>query len=161
MRRAAPVLERPGNMKSRIDQLAGTIVLGSLLEELVRAYGRYDLLAHWQQGEFHHDLVLGMPETARDLLGRILIVSTNCNGGVKEVASFSEVPDRLTLWAHRCAPPGTPLPPLPLLASSRTFHWIDPSELLGEDARSELRPEFRRRQEGGGWEPLPGVNKRS
>jgi hypothetical protein len=148
-------------MQSRIDQLAGTIVLGSLLDELVRAYGRYDLLAHWQQGEFHHDLVLGMPENAHDLVGPILIVSTNCNGGVKEVASYSAIPDRLTLWAHRCAPSGTSLPPLPLLASSRTLHWFDPCELLGEDARSELRPEFRRRQEGGGWEPIPTPAKRS
>jgi hypothetical protein len=30
-------------------------------------------------------------------------------------------------------------------------HWFDPCELLSHDARSELRPEFRRRQEGGGW----------
>jgi hypothetical protein len=148
-------------MQSRIDQLAGRLVLGSLLDELVRTYGRYDLLAHWQQGEFHHDLVLGVPERARDLLGPILIVSTNCNGGIKEVASFSKVPDRPTLWAHRCAPAGAPLPLLPVLAASRTEHWFNPCELLGENARSELRPEFRRRQEGGGWEPIPAACKRS
>jgi hypothetical protein len=147
-------------MQSRIDQLAGLMVLGSLLDELVQTYGRYDLLAHWKQGEFHHDLVLGVSESARDLLGPILVVSTNCNGGVKEVASFSETPDRLTLWAHRCAPPGTMLPQLPLLAASRTEHWFNPCELLGENARSELRPEFRRRQEGGGWEPIPTACKR-
>jgi hypothetical protein len=147
-------------MQYLIDQLAGTMVLGSLLDELVRTHGRYELLAHWQQGEFHHDLLLGLPESTGPLAGRFLIVSTNCNGGVKEVALFSAIPDRLTLWAHRCARPGTPLPKLPLLASSRTDHWFDPCELLGENARSELRPEFRRRQEGGGWEPIPSVCKR-
>ena len=146
-------------MQSRIDQLARHLVLGSLLDELVRAYGPYDLLAHWQQGEFHHDLVLGMPESAKNLIGPILIVSTNCNGGVKEVASFSTIPDRLTLWAHRCAPSGAALPPLPLLAASRTCHWFNPCELLGENARSELRPEFRRRQEGGGWQPIVGSKR--
>ena len=138
------------------------MVLGVLLDELVRAYGRYDLLAHWQQGEFHHDLVLGLPETASDLPGSILVVSTNCNGGVKEVAVFSAVPDRIRLWLHRCVAEGEAAPPLEtLLASSRTEHWFDPCELLGENARSELRPEFRRRQEGGGWELAPTGCKRS
>jgi len=149
-------------MKSRIDQLARTMVLGPLLDEIVRAYGRYDLIAHWRQGEFHHDLVLGLPETARDLQARILVVSTNCNGGVKEVALFAEVPDRALLWAHRCTPPGGIPPRLSLVASSRTEHWFNPCELLDENARSELRPEYRRRQEGGGWEPVPpSVCKRS
>jgi hypothetical protein len=144
-----------------IDRLASTMVLGSLLDEIVRAYGRYELLAHWQQGEFHHDLLIELPEAAGPLAGRILMVSTNCNGGVKEVALFSELPDRLTLWAHRCAPAGSPLPKLPVLASSRTDHWIDPCELVSENARSELRPEFRRRQPGGGWEPILPTCKRS
>jgi hypothetical protein len=143
-----------------IDQLAGTLVLGSLLDELVRVYGRYELLAHWQQGEFHHDLLIGLPETAAPLAGCVLMVSTNCNGGVKEVALFSEMPDRHAVWAHRCAAPGAHIAELPILASSRTDHWFDPCELLGENARSELRPEFRRRQEGGGWEPIPSVCKR-
>jgi Ribbon-helix-helix protein, copG family len=45
----------------------------------------------------------------------------------------------------------------PLLAVSGsiqglTEHWFDPCELLAPDARSELRPEYRRRQDGGGWE---------
>ena len=45
--------------------------------------------------------------------------------------------------------------PLPLarqLGRAQTVHWFDPCELLADDARSELRPEFRRRQRGGGWE---------
>ncbi|MEM7609039.1 MAG: hypothetical protein AAF411_27130, partial [Myxococcota bacterium] len=84
----------------------------------------------------------------------VLIVSTNCNGGIKEVLAFDELPERWALWNHRC--PATPdvageLPPL--LGAARTHHWFDPCELLAENARSELRPEFRRRQRGGGWEP--------
>jgi len=143
-----------------IEKLAGTMVLGALLDEIVDAHGGYELLAHWQQGEFHHDLLLGLPAEAGPLAGHFLLVSTNCNGGVKEVALFSEIPDRFAVWAHRCAAPGARLNPLPLLASSRTEHWFDPCELLGENARSELRPEFRRRQEGGGWEPIPSICKR-
>ena len=40
-----------------------------------------------------------------------------------------------------------------ILGTSRTHHWFEPCELLTEEARSELRPEFRKRQRGGGWEP--------
>jgi hypothetical protein len=39
------------------------------------------------------------------------------------------------------------------LSEARTVHWFEPCALLGPDARSELRPEFRERQEGGGWQP--------
>jgi hypothetical protein len=42
--------------------------------------------------------------------------------------------------------------PPAILASSVTEHWFDPCELLRPGARSELRPEFRTRQHGGGWE---------
>jgi hypothetical protein len=35
----------------------------------------------------------------------------------------------------------------------RTEHWFDPCALLGPDARSEYREEFRERQCGGGWTP--------
>ncbi|MES1186872.1 MAG: hypothetical protein ABUL60_23870 [Myxococcales bacterium] len=38
-----------------------------------------------------------------------------------------------------------------MLASARTEHWFDPFELLTANARSELKPEFRDRQAGGGW----------
>ena len=37
------------------------------------------------------------------------------------------------------------------VACSRTLHWFDPTELLDENARSELKPEYRDRQSGGGW----------
>jgi hypothetical protein len=41
---------------------------------------------------------------------------------------------------------------VPVLERAVTEHWFDPCELLAADARSELRPEYRRRQAGGGWE---------
>jgi hypothetical protein len=41
-----------------VRQLAEQLTLGALLGELCRRAGRYELLAHWQQGEFHHDTVL-------------------------------------------------------------------------------------------------------
>ena len=134
-----------------IDALAQHLTLGSLLEAVRARCGGYDLVAHWTQGEFHHDVVLrpngdaGVP---------VIVVSTNCNGGVKEVLGLAEEPDRDALWHARC-PDGefgdVALPEI--LGHARTVHWFDPCELLAPDARSELRPEFRRRQRGGGWEP--------
>ena len=32
----------------------------------------------------------------------MLVVATNCNGGVKEVLCFRDAPDRWALWHHRC-----------------------------------------------------------
>jgi hypothetical protein len=79
-------------------------------------------------------------------------VAANCNGGVKEVLSFSEFPDRGALWHWRCPHvkefSGT-LPPI--LDRATTPHWFEPCELLTADARSELKPEFRERDTGGGW----------
>lgn len=130
--------------------LAETLVLGSLLDEVRRVCGGFNLLAHWQQGEFHHDVLLEVPDS--DLPGPFLVVATNCNGGVKEVLCFDEKPERSALWKQRC--PDNPefggaLPPI--LAEARTTHWFDPCELLLPDARSELRDEFKDRQPGGGW----------
>lgn len=134
--------------------LAAALELGGLLELVRRRYGGYELLSHWQQGEFHHDVVLRVAQRG-NLPGDVLVVSTNCNGGVKEVSCFGAPPERDALWHARC--PEVPefsgaLPPV--LAHARTTHWFDPCELLVADARSELRPEFRQRQRGGGWEPL-------
>jgi hypothetical protein len=139
---------------AEVDRLARFLVLGSLLEDLTRHFGSYELVAHWKQGEFHHDVVLRLPESvATDLPGRVLVVATNCNGGIKEVLCFAAVPDRLALWHHRCpALPEFVGELKPVLARSVTEHWFDPCELLAADARSELRPEHRRRQHGGGWE---------
>jgi hypothetical protein len=137
--------------KTTVDELARTLVLGAILDELRTRYGAFELLDHWTQGEFHHDLVVRVPE-APDLPGRVVVVATNCNGGVKEVLCFAEPPTHAALWAMRCPGnpefPGEPAKPL---ARSTTIHWFDPCELLAPDARSELLPEHRVRQEGGGW----------
>lgn len=135
--------------------LARHLILGALLDDLTARYGGYEIVAHWTQGEFHHDVVLRLPESAAscELPGRILVIATNCNGGIKEILSFSEVPDRIALWHHRC-------PDLcefsgelvTILDRAVTEHWFDPCEILAADARSELRPEHRKRQAGGGWE---------
>jgi hypothetical protein len=137
-----------------VESLASTLGLGSLLADLRERHGGYEILDHWQQGEFHHDLVLEVRHASSRLPGPVLVVATNCNGGVKEVLCFERAPDRAALWHSRC--PESPefhgeLPPL--LASSRTIHWFEPCELLRPDARSEYRPEFRERQPGGGWQP--------
>jgi hypothetical protein len=141
-------------MDDPVAHLARCLVLGTLLDEVNRRFGGYDLVAHWTQGEFHHDIVLRLPEAAASVLpGRVLVVATNCNGGVKEVVAFSDVPDRRALWHHRCPDIAEFDGTLgPILARAITEHWFDPCELLAANARSELRPEFRRRQEGGGWE---------
>lgn len=137
------------------DALSAHLSLGGLLDQLRLGYGGYQILDHWQQGEFHHDLVLRVKDPAAGvppLPGAVLVVATNCNGGVKELLCFSSPPTAGALWHARC--PAEPefageLPPL--LESARTMHWFDPGELLSPDARSEYRPEFRERQPGGGW----------
>jgi len=130
------------------------MVLGALLSAVHARYGAYALVAHWKQGEFHHDVVIRLAEPPADLPGPVLVIATNCNGGIKEVLVFEDVPDRWALWRARC-PDNTEFAGdlAPILATARTDHWFEPCELLVDDARSELRPEFRRRQRGGGWEP--------
>lgn len=137
---------------SLLRPFASCLDLGGVLEVLRARFGGYAIEAHWQQGEFHHDVVLRIPAPNDASRPAVVVVATNCNGGVKEILAFDEVPERLALWHARC--PGNPefvgaLPPL--RASLRTPHWFDPCELLADDARSELRPEFRERQPGGGW----------
>jgi hypothetical protein len=134
-----------------LSELSNELGLGSLLSQLCVRLGGYDLVDHWQQGEFHHDLVLRVP-CAEGLPGGVLVVATNCNGGIKEILCFEKIPDRRALWHHRC--PDNPefdgdLPPV--LDAVRTVHWFDPCELLGPDARSEYREDARERQPGGGW----------
>jgi hypothetical protein len=135
-----------------VQQLADRLTLGALLEEIRSVSGAYELVDHWQQGEFHHDTVLRVDAMRTGVPSPIVIVATNCNGGVKEVLCFEVVPDRLALWHRRCPDnlgfAGELAEPL---ASARTVHWFDPCDLLKSDARSELRPEFRERQQGGGW----------
>ncbi len=136
-----------------VERLANVRILGALLEELACAHGGYELLEHWQQGEFHHDVVLRVGVTHQGLPGPIVVVATNCNGGLKEVLVFPEVPKRLALWHWRCPAIAEFSGDLPtILDRAVTEHYFDPCELLTANARSELRAEHRRRQEGGGWE---------
>ena len=139
-----------------IEKLAEALSSESLIEALERDHGGFSLLHHWPQGEFHHDLVLAVNEP-RDLPGRILVVATNCNAGVKEVLCFGEVPDRYALWHWRCPDNAEfegRLPPL--LARAQTRHWFDPCLLLRPDARSEYCESARERQRGGGWKLKDG-----
>lgn len=136
-------------MQQFVETLAGTLVLGSLLDLVRIRFGSYEVLAHWTQGEFHHDVVLRADD-------HVLVVATNCNGGVKEVLAFPTMPERWALWHWRCpnvADFSGELPPI--LARATTAHYFDPCDLLAEDARSELLPEARVRQHGGGWEMAP------
>jgi hypothetical protein len=130
-----------------VESLASHLGLGSLLSALPSSYALVD---HWTQGEFHHDVLLRLDDC-------VLVVATNCNGGVKEILAFDDVPDRWALWASRC-PANTDFSqraqkPLPtMLARATTPHYFDPCELLVDDARSELKPSCRKRAVGGGWE---------
>jgi len=132
--------------------LARNLGLGALLADLTQKFGGYEILDHWQRGEFHHDLLLKVRADGK-LPGQVLVVATNCNGGVKEILSFETPPREEALWHHRCptsAEFSGELPPL--LGQARTVHWFDPCALLTNDARSEYRAEFRERQPGGGWQ---------
>jgi hypothetical protein len=135
-----------------LQRLADQLTLGGMLDEVRRLADGYELLDHWQQGEFHHDTLVRVDAERVGVPGSILVIATNCNGGVKEVLCFSMRPDRCALWKHRC--PDNPefsgeLPEI--LATARTRHWFDPCDLLRPNARSEYREEFRERQSGGGW----------
>jgi hypothetical protein len=135
-----------------IDTLARQLGLGALLAELQQSFGQVKHIDHWTQGEFHHDIVLGVPNASPSLPGSILVVATNCNGGVKEILCFDALPERGALWHSRCPENPEFSGKVPtVLAWARTTHWFDPCNLLLPDARSELRPEFRERQQGGGW----------
>jgi len=145
------------NIEMDVESLAQNLALGSLLDELRRSLGGYEILDHWQQGEFHHDLVLGV-DPKDTLPGSVLVVATNCNGGVKEVMCFAEPPAKEALWHLRCPENPEFFGPTPApLVRAQTIHWFNPCELLGPDARSEYRAEYRERQPGGGWQPKCGV----
>jgi hypothetical protein len=129
--------------------LAKALALGELLAELAACHGDYDLLHHWQQGEFHHDVVVRVRHAQHRLT---YVVATNCNGGVKEVLAFAVPPTAAALWHWRCPDSNEFAGTLPTLyARATTPHYFDPCELLAADARSELLPEHRERQPGGGW----------
>ena len=71
-----------------IEAMAQNLGLGALLDSLRSDLGGYDIVDHWQRGEFHHDLVVRV-EPQGKLPGPVLVVATNCNGGVKEILCFS------------------------------------------------------------------------
>ena len=136
-----------------LDIFTDKLSLDEVLTVLRAGFGGYELVHHWKQGEFHHDVVLSIPPGKG--LPPCLVVATNCNGGVKEILAFDALPSRDALWHWRCPDSEFDPEPLPELeASHRTSHFFDPCELLRPDARSELRPEHRRRQRGGGWIPI-------
>jgi hypothetical protein len=135
-------------------QLAAKLALGDLLGEISGRWGAYEFVDHWQQGEFHHDTILRVPNASGELPGIYLVVATNCNGGVKEVLCLGSVPSRGGLWRVRCPASSEFRGDLPaILARGVTEHWFDPCALLDPDARSEYLAECRVRQPGGGWMP--------
>ena len=139
-------------------QLADTLSLKGVLDGL-RPYG-WEHVDHWSQGEFHHDVVLRVRHRPPGLPGHILVVSTNCNGGVKEVLCLDEVPDRWGLWHFRCPENPEFHGPRPRVrAWARTMHWFDPCELLKPGTRSEYREEYRRRQRGGGYVSIDSLEE--
>lgn len=132
--------------------IAQHLSLGDCLNAIRGALGSFDVLDHWQQGEFHHDLVLRLQ--APGTIPPVVVLATNCNGGVKEVLYFEQPPDRSALWHDRCPDNPEFSGTLPArLDMARTVHWFDPCDLLRPDARSEYKAEFRERQPGGGWQP--------
>lgn len=134
------------------EALSQTLVLGALLEELRCRFGTFRILDHWQQGEFHHDILLEVDAPEEGMGKRVVLVATNCNGGVKEVLVLDGVPERGGLWHARCPENPDFAGTMPnVLACSRTAHWFDPRELLVPTARSEYKDSHRERQCGGGW----------
>lgn len=118
-------------MHSYVESLAAQLVLGDVLHELRRRHSQWELVAHWEQGEHHHDLVIRLPNDAGAEHPAVLVIATNSNGGVKEVYAFDEVPERTALWHYRCPEIVQYVEPLPaLLAAARTNHWLDPRALL-------------------------------
>lgn len=135
-------------------ELADTAVLGALLDLVRERFGTFALIDHWQQGEFHHDVLLHV-DAALEMPW--FVVATNCNGGVKEVLAFDAAPQRHALWHWRCPRIDEFSGTLPnMVERSITSHWFDPCELLADDARSELLPQHRERQPGGGWRQRTG-----
>ena len=51
----------PPSPSALVERLASKLTLGELLAAIVVDFGRYELLAHWPQGELHHDTLLRIP----------------------------------------------------------------------------------------------------
>ena len=133
-----------------LQSLADTQSLKGVLDG-IKPFG-WEHVDHWSQGEFHHDVVVRIKNVPPELPGPVLVVSTNCNGGVKEVLCLKDVPDRWGLWHHRCPEnPEFSGPEPSIVGMARTHHFFDPCNLLKPGTRSEYREEFRKRQRGGGY----------
>lgn len=119
--------------ESVLQELADQLVLGDVLNVLDRDHGGFELIAHRPKGEYHQDLVVRVNTGVFG--GEILVIGTNCNGGVKELIALSSVPDHSALWRWRC-------PTAPqfqgtlddIRGVARTIHWSDPAQLLEETA---------------------------
>jgi hypothetical protein len=66
------------NAGMQIQHLADQLTFAGVLEELRRLAGRYDVVDHWQQGEFHHDTLLLVDAERVGVPGPFLVVATNC-----------------------------------------------------------------------------------
>ncbi len=147
-----------GGRQSLLQNVANTLSLEGVLRKLDGSGVEH--LDHWKQGEFHHDFIIRLTNRPAGIPADVLIVGTNCNGGVKDIICLDQVPERWALWNHRC-------PDNPefegkigaIRAHVRTRHYFDPCDLLKPDTRSEYRPEFRRRQRGGGWVPIDSTEE--
>lgn len=115
-----------------LNSLAGELLLGHLLQRLRDEFGTYELLDHWTVGEYHHDILIRIDQDGAQLPGNVMVVSTNCNGGLKALMCFAEPPSRDALWRLRCGEP-KPSDEEPL-ATARTLHWFDPTALIEESA---------------------------
>jgi hypothetical protein len=145
-----------------LEGLVENLNFDAFLRTLETTIGPYEMVTHWQQGEFHHDFVLRVREHGDKLPSPWLVAVTNCNGGIKEILCVREQPERWGLWKMRVPEePEFEGPPPELLASIRTVHWYDPRDFLRIDARSELKEEHRKRQRGGGWVPLSSTEELS
>jgi hypothetical protein len=133
-----------------LEALARTMSLKGVLDGL-KPFG-WEHVDHWAQGEFHHDVILRVRDVPPELPGGVIVVSTNCNGGVKEVLCLADIPDRWGLWHYRCPEnPEFEGPAPEVRGFARTVHWFNPCDLLKPGTRSEYREEYRKRQRGGGY----------
>lgn len=138
MEPGSPQNEEARAVAYELSKIAETLVLGDALGWVRERYGAYEIVSHWRQGELHHDIVLRIQEAPREpasggaLAGYVLLLSLNCNGGLKEVSCFEAPFERDALWQQRC-PEAAPEAASGLprqLGLARTIHWVDPCRFL-------------------------------
>ncbi len=121
-----------------IDSLAQELLLGHLLQRLQDEFSDFELLAHWTKGEYHHDIVVKLGDQ-KSLPGPVLVVSANCNGGIKELLCFDTAPSEEELWTLRDENLATDELPA-VLAAAKTIHWVDPIGLVRRPTMADMRP---------------------